>query len=224
MVIQKKYLRASEGAIASYDYTDIAEGTGMQILYGFDSTPGIGGGGSFVSGGSYHLTSSQVYSTNIESPVIPAAGSTFAKCADLDFDLGAFNLPKTVEGTAFVSVTQLVHSLSGGGSASAYIHAYLYKWDGTTETALANASGAVLKALTGTYEVNTSLIPLTISQTHFKKGEQIRLNIQQYAKQVTSVSEIQFTHDPKNSTPSSGAFSSARTTTLELHVPFKIDL
>ena len=77
-----------ESAIASYSYTDIAEGTGVVSFYGaetYDTTAST----------KYILTTNSIISNNPE--IISPNGN-------YDFDLTPFNMPKTIKGTAYFSV------------------------------------------------------------------------------------------------------------------------
>ena len=72
-LIPQTFPTPTEAAVASYSYTDIAEGTGIQILYGCNSNAG--------GSDDYHLIKSVVASNDIVLHVVE--GNTF----DLDFDL-----------------------------------------------------------------------------------------------------------------------------------------
>jgi len=175
-------------AIASFDYTDIAEGTGLVILYGTDFRID----GSTIS---YGLIKNPQRSTTLYTDVSSGTPS-------YNFDLSAFNLPKVVKGTAYFSAC-----VYGTPESNGYIRVQLKKYDGTTET---NVSTQVSEVFGNTSTNRRVFFKLPCTETHFKKGEILRLTIS------GDGTGGRFYHDPINS---SGADP---TQTLRIDVPFKI--
>lgn len=222
MTVPTKYPQAAEVAIASFNYTDIASGTGISTFY-------AGNAGAVISG-SYLLSSNAFYS-DVVTKYTQGGSDVHQKINDLDFDLSPFNLPRTIKGQILVQIPMGVKAVVAGGTSNTYVNAILRKWDGTTETNIAQLSGAVLtKALTniGDYVRDMSTILFEIPQTHFKKGETLRLTIEQWGWMATNNQSIYFFgHDPKNrsQTPNDTTIAwSTDPTILSIDVPFKLDL
>lgn len=203
-------------AIASYDYTDIAEGTGMKVFYGTYA--------KVTTTNHYMLLSNVVASDEIQKYWEGiAAKADFFKVGDLDFDASAFNLPKDVKGTAYVSLP--FYAYEGSGVLEAYIIAKLRKWDGTTETEIASAQS---ETYVGDPRTKKLLLKMTAPLTHFKKGETLRMTIEVWYKATIpgNPSHLAIGHDPKGRTtaqfPGTGDYKV--TTTMEVHIPFRIEL
>ena len=107
MGVPLKYRNVSEQVIASYDFTEIAEGTGIVEYQGLT----IGEGGSKT----YILTTESIWSDNIET-----TGSASTTSFDIDFDLTPFNLPRTVRGI-FISQVCVESAGSSSGNRDSYI-------------------------------------------------------------------------------------------------------
>ncbi len=213
MGVPRVYRTAGEGSIISFNFTDIAEGTGIVIYYGYATE---------TSGGNdYHLTTqSTIYSTEIDE-----IGASVT-AVDRDFDLSVFNIPAILKGTALVSFT--IGARSGTGTttqSTAVVTIRKVTTAGETDivsvtspTVTAGASATVLELMT---------VPLTVPKTHFKKGDTLRLNIT-----VTPVraagsqgAEAILGHDPRNR---DGSFITPSTdspdtiTQVIFHAPFDI--
>ena len=161
----------SESAVASYNYTDMAEGTGVTMFY------------LAATNGDNILTPNQIYSDVIEySTGAHNLTPDFVKNMDVDYDLSAFNSPRTVKGTAYINFT--FHQWkSGEAVVTSKFTIKVRKWDGVTETEIGNATTAELSSLTaGQYILTALAIPLT--QTHFGIGDVLRVTIEGYDKEA----------------------------------------
>jgi hypothetical protein len=139
----------SESSIASYNYTDVEEGTGIVILYGARVQT------KTVT--SYILTRDTIYSNAIETTnVTPGAA--------INFDLSEFNLPKIIKGTALISLSA---SLTGGSYVDFTIT--FQKVSGGSASTLVSTTLERLSALARL--TGSAVIP----QTHFKKGDNLRV-------------------------------------------------
>ena len=209
---------AQEQAIASYSYTDIAEGTGVVAFYGFDS--------KVQTARSYGLTINTIYSnTKVTDSENITHGSPAQKHLDIDFDLSSFNSPRNIKGTAIINFTA-----GGGGSASCimYLIAKIRKWDGTTETEIAQAqSETETLGSNGVVAYSTHNIKIAIPLTHFKKGETLRITMEGwgYSSTVDNGVGIHLCHDPKARTVAgTGGGANAETSQIMFYIPFKLDI
>ena len=144
-----------ETATASFSFTDIADGTGIQIFFcAIGETSG---------GNTYHLLSEAVSSKNAGSDKNLGGGS------DVDFDTAIFNLPRTAKGTAFISGTFDVIA-----DANIVMTARIVKWDGSTETNISSVVTSQTETATG---IRAFLFALPLTQTIIKKGDLLRVTI-----------------------------------------------
>ena len=105
-------------AIASYDYTDIADGLGYQIYYAFP----------LEKNGTYFLSPTFMENEGI-LPLV-----------ETDYDLSPFNIAQTVKGTAYLE------TYTPTGAGAAVITARLYRVRGVTETAVSSAITSISQA------------------------------------------------------------------------------
>lgn len=213
----------SESSIASYNWTDIAEGTGIVKFYGFvveDST-----------GISYKLSTNPFYSGGgidaVETEAIRTSEISFTKIIDLDFDLSPFNLPQTIKGTATINYMHFCDGTTGGGSigGESYIIFKLKKND--VEIASVQSDTFVIALAEGDVG-EIKCVQITVPLTPFKKGDVLRITVEIWAKRVeANAPYIVFGHDPQNRDgtkikPSSDDPTSM--TKFEVFIPFKLDL
>ena len=224
--------------VATYSYTDIAEGTGIQTFQGFHHIE--------TSTEKYGLTTQIPYSHFIWTKA--NTSGAVSKIIDVDFDLSPFNMPKSIKGTARFNVT-----VGGGTNATAnttadiYIIAKIRKWDGSSETEIANGqSGTVsLGGLQGigymdyftlNFEVDIS------TRTDFAAGETLRVTIELWGvKASANETPCYLMHDPISRLTPEVAVSPARiaipignngfsvgydpqSTKLEMGIPFVLDV
>lgn len=225
----------SEPAVASYDYRDIADGAGIVEFYGYHSIDN--------TTEKYGLTDTALYSNYIWTSETANNAAAFAKELDLDFDLSAFNTPRTIKGTGTFVFSFGSGSVSTAGTQSdIYVIIKVRKWDGSTETEIANGQSETdrLGNLDGNgyYDYRTVNVQITIPETEFKIGEQLRVTVELWAQQIgANACSVFFFHSPKDISTTKAAEdtrwlvpsdSSAgyglKTSQFIAKIPFKIDL
>jgi hypothetical protein len=161
---KRSFLRSGEGAIASYSYTDIAEGTGIVEFYPYVAD----------SAGSddYFLTTN----SSVGSKVAywgPADGALINQ----DFDSAPFNMPKNMKGDLIANIA-VGRLLGNNGAITAVITVYhvtaaaVATQLGTATDSTPNNAAAALP------EKDCYMcmkIPITLK--HFQKGEYVRITI-----------------------------------------------
>lgn len=199
--------RKAPAAIASYNYTDIAEGTGIVQFYGF----------AVASGASFLLGTAQVYSTPIESNNIAL---TPGDMVDKDFDLTAFNTARTISGDGFISMSSA--GTQTGGTGVRFNNVIIRKWDGTTETDLVTVSGALYGFVNDSRKTET--LKFTVPTTVYKSGEQLRVTVQVVTHTAATNGNVFLAHDPqgRNGPTFIPASDGSDTTKLEVFIPFRI--
>lgn len=221
-MLNKKYQSAS-GVIASYNYTDIAAGTGITNFYAGEVS---------ISGSSISriLSNVEFYSNSISTEDYTGTDTSYTEKFDLDFDV-LINKNFVIEGKTNVNIPVMI-GITGsndGASMSAYVVVKLRKWDGTTETEIAsnttklfyaeNAVGADEE--TAVYDI--SAVYLDIPQTIFKTGEYLRLTCIGYAKRVQDGTyHFKLGYDPMNRSIDWDAAGSP--SSLILQIPQRLDL
>ncbi len=189
MPLPNIYTREDERVLATFDFFDVADGTGfVKYWLSASSSPAT----------DYHLGTEQVYSTVIDTKGTSTTSST--KIIDLDFDLTSFNLPRTIRGTALVQSTLKVSSAAGTTINTVFMQTRIRKWDGTNETEIAVARSQNVVQINGTIGHEMILFPITIPKTHFRKGETLRVTVELWGiKGVADGASFSwFGHDPQN--------------------------
>ena len=213
-VIPTTFPPVQEPAIATFNFTDIANGTGVLVLQGADTAQGK------------ILVGNQVYSSDIETSAA-SVGAPFAKVIDVDFDLTAFNLPRTLKGTAVINVPFAVQSEANSTTHNAFVIVNIKHVDsGSTETSLGTAQSDTITSPSSAGGITQKVAAVTIALTerHFKKGETLRITVEGWVN-VAGLSGITIGHDPQNRdgarlTPSTEEV----TTQMIANIPIRIDL
>lgn len=216
MTVPVVFRNQGERVITSFDYTDIADGTGIIDYQGFSCE---------TSGGvTYKLNRQATYSSQIETTQALTAINTYQKEMDLDFDLTTFNLPQTLRGKAIIQFAWGHDAYTGGNTNNAYIIAKLRKWDGTTETEIAHIQTETLDITNGVTKYRIANMPITIPQTLYKKGETLRLTIEGWALTNGGGSNLTIGHDPQNREGNVLTAANDMITKMDLYTPFDIKL
>lgn len=209
MALPAVYRKGGKEFNVSYDWTDVADGTGIVELYCFAA----GESGAFT----YHLGKTAIEPGSMENTT-PASHNRrflFASSA-VTFDLGEFNTPRIVRGNGMFNFTL---ATLGAFTGTAIVSAAILKND----TTLATASCSI--TIAGNIKSYNLQTPIT--QTNFKRGDNLKV------KFWTTSSNLMLEHDPQNRSISSfvvagGAGTHAALTASEnpskcmVYIPFKI--
>jgi len=195
--IGRNFLTGEAAAIATYDYTDLAEGTGIKTFYA----------------GDMNLSGAVVYGLFTE-PFTTPVGETTA-ISSIHFDLTPFNLPKTVaNGIAYFGCM-----IRGGASGGENIKLVI-QLEKSGADAITAITGKEYTQQAGQGEIKRALVPLKCTQTHFKKGDILRMTVTPVRSGTTWFSHAPDGRDTEHFTSAGGAFD----TTMKISIPFKIDL
>lgn len=135
-------------------------------------------------------------------------------CLDVDFDYTAFNKHQIVEGQALVKFG-VGHS--AGGNLNLIVTARIRKWDGTTETEIANAVSETFTIADGAQATASLLID--IAKTNFTKGDQLRVSI--VMTSTNNGETFKFAHNPRDA---AGIDVDAGNTRFVVAVPFRQEI
>lgn len=192
MAIPRIYTKTT-APVASYSYTEIASGTGIKLFYGMATYEG--------GANSYILSENEEYSDLV---VVNIGSAT-----SIDFDLTQFNIPKRMDGTAYISWAAELQT-AGAGTV---VQFQLKKWDGTSETNL--TAQVSTKAVTAGGTISIATLPLT-TLANFAEGDVLRLNVEC----STAAGGINLGIDPKERSDT----NLTTKTSLKVYVPFKLDI
>ena len=227
-LVPQEFPTPSEAAIASFSFTDIAEGTGIVVFQGANSKE--------VTTSSYYLAQNILYSNN-GFTAGNTAGTSFVKVLDLDFDI-VFNMPQRIKGNVRANITfgaGLTNTAESGADVKAIMKVVHY--DGTTETIIGTANspaatGSNMGGQVGEIDYETFNIKAVVATSqHFKKGETLRIILELYGKRTgANEGTVRFLHDPKDridtTTIPTGTSGGVRplTSQFQVNVPFILDL
>lgn len=200
--------------VATYPYADVDEGTGIQIYYGlaYKNTVTV----------SYALSKTQIYSNTSTNATGASPTTPSSKILDLDFDV-KLNLPKRIIGKIFVNIpVEVTMPGTGSGTNSYYVTGKLRRWDGSTETDLANATsetvGPYAAASGTTFKMLTFMIDASAG-FNYKSTETIRVTLEVYGEYTgTAIGSINVLHDPKNVNTGNNNVSQ-----MAFAIPFKLN-
>ena len=221
MALPDRYITASP-INATFNYTDIEEGIGYVSYY-------------LAQGTDENLVTRQNMASNgVVSAAQSADNPEWNTIFDDDYDV-TFNTPKTMEGTILCSFTQGVQAVTGGKTSYSRVTVYIRKWDGSSETEIANnVSDEVSETGDTNPEIKspTELLEIEVPQTNFKRGETLRITVLQEGKNqdTTTDAAIGYGHDPANreddyeETGERQVINSGDTTVFRVDVPFKLFL
>ncbi len=215
MVLENIYRRDREQSIASYDWTDIADGTGRIKFQGTSSK-------DYDSDGSnenqeFHLFTQAVRSNPTYTLVTSSGTET------LNFDTFEFNLPRIIGGDAFLTAGVAVNRSSSSGYVK--VSAQIKLISDTTTNLTSKKYSQKYDSVDGFYKIT---IPLDISKTRIKKGDKIRLTVELITSEIY---EAAIGHDPLNLEWDPDDFTNLSVSvdqdiprTLNLYLPFDLDL
>ncbi len=220
MVLKQKY-QTKESAIASYDYTDLAEGTGVVTFFGSSHMSASG------SAALYSLSKTALYSNDINTQAVNTSG-TFIKTLEKNFDV-VFNQPQNLKGIVKINIT-LGGRTTGAAPNSWECYVILKLKKGTTD--IAEAQSETVAGGGGAADVKNSkvlqvLIDASAAATHFKPGETLRITVELWSRQPSGGGpHTGFAHDPRARTDvaasAGGIIEDAHSTVFQINVPFII--
>lgn len=195
--------RKSPTSIVSYDFQDIANGTGIEAFYLGTSTDS--------SGIKNNILQSKTYTSSTTSETTDTVHATFIKVLDLDFDLSAFNGQRIVRGKSRFHFS--FRPDDGIAAMQAYIILKLIKYDGVNETQI----GTIQTATRSGTGQNVEVIEMDLTKTKFNKGDIMRLTVEGWAKHTASpaIADVKIWHEPASATEAN---------IFECLIPFEIEV
>lgn len=213
-VVPVVFRKSPDSVIQSYNYTDLASGTGYVDYYAAECVSGA------------CLTNITYYSEMLCSTG-NSTSATYEKVIDKDFDV-LINSPMTLKGKAIINISYRVESAGGASSPIGYPKARIRKYSNGVETELVEATGTAVSSGGGTVYRITAL-DLIVPQTQFKKGDYLRLTIEGWLRRDAGAGSVTLTiaHDPKGRTADaifSWDTTGAYPTPLKFQAPIRVVL
>ena len=221
MAINSIFPQARE-LLVNYDWIDILSATGYITFDGINAVDSTGDKYILLD----HTAAAGAFGNDNRSPVPAQDATSFitvvggggvgpTRCINISFDLSAFQLPRTVEGNAFVGLTL-------GADVSVDVSDVQVKAIFKKNTTTIVTTSSEIRDLSSNTE-NSFALKLVVPKTKFKKGDYIKLTIEVWS---TDSDDIGLFHIPDNTAHSGStrvANGSAGNTRLSLAVPFKLD-
>jgi len=207
---KRSFLRSGEGAIASYSWTDMAEATG-KVFYYLCST-------HTDASDDYILTGVNLKSHDIRTDVT-TVNVAYTKIIDFDFDL-LFNVPVRIRGVANASISTALHNVANAGL---YAIVKLRKWDGASETEIADGQSKNLSTAGGVVQ-KVFLLDIDLSTiTEINVGDTLRVTVEIWAICPANTTTGSLMHDPADR-DSTFLGTAIDTTQSYVTIPFILDL
>lgn len=225
----------SPAAIASYDFTDVSAGTGIQAYYASVFASGSSSAPPATTSRGY-LTSSQHYSSKVATSGAILAGAATGYILQDTYDL-TFNLPQRIKGKAYLNIS-IGGTRAGavGSSPNLWVSGAFIENQTTGEVlgTIQNSENLEFTPAAKTTFSKTMLMEFDMSDKVylFNKGDVLRLNINLWGTGGSS-SGIKYggygvdpkdRDDPTLVAGASGTISGAVTTQTILYLPFQIDI
>lgn len=224
MPVNKVYSPVPEKVISSYNYIDIAEGTGITRLYAFiNAVSGANlGYNDLISGA---LTTSTSDKSQIIDLGYSSGGGGWTHFApNITFSLSPFNLPKVIKGTAQVEIpTYMTPNLSNQQGRWLFTQVGIKK----NNSMIASAASYVFTGIVGNSHNYTFKIPIDVPLTQFKKGDTLSLYLSGAFSQLAGSDHMgaAIGMDPASRNGTWINTTAGGTgTQLVLNVPFRLDL
>ncbi len=221
-----KYTTTSPN-IVSYNFTDIAEGTGTVLYYGF-ATKTKTETDYHISQNPFSSSYGKEFEVGLDTTTAESisededgSGPAYKAYTEFDFDSSVFKFPQTIEGTAYAILSYMTDQVGASGNANGYYGVDIIHWDGTTETVLGGALGIVDTAAAGP---QTTTIPIVCTPKLFNKGDVLRCKLTAYMRHNSGAADtgMVFAHDPLNR-DTTQITAADNQTKLEFYIPFNID-
>ena len=207
---KKSFLRSGEGAIASYNYEDIASGSGVIVFYALQASTSTNGSNEQAK---YFLTTERIKSKYYYKQYEVFGAGAWSKFCEESFDSLPFNTKRILNGRCYFS------PLFKSNGPSIYLNISVIKYSNSTEEILGNVQSGVLSGATY-YRFATYL---DISNKVFKKGDILRIKIEGYQYYGVGSSAYVYLYYDATGRTISGT-DPVETADSIFYIPFKIDI
>ena len=218
MEVKQTFPAIPNNAIASYDYVDVANGTGITDFYLMreDSSRGLQATQTRTTAKEEEMSAVYVYNGN----VFHLSGSQ-----PVTFSLAPFNLPRTIKGQALV---QGSFELSGGNAQGLIKLVFALTKNGTE---FASGSMAQQSADPSAFVSGSIVLPITITTpTHLTRGDVLGVKYYVLGKSTAVTGEtagvkttIGTSPLDENGSVLTPSTNPGETTITKISIPFRLD-
>lgn len=209
MVLTQALPETAAPALASFNFADIAAGTGYETLFGID-----------LEGGTVTVIPTGIDGKNGFTE-ITSTGTT-----ELNFDL-IYNLPRKVKGDLFITLTYDSDDNSASGTATTKVLVRpIHVTSGGTETEL-SAQVTTDTVVNGDREAKRTTISFASINRLFKKDEKLRMEVILDVSTGGSGATGRVYHDGANIDYTAKLFAKGNAiapSTLLINIPYNIDI
>lgn len=218
MVLSQPFT-TSNGAIASYSFSDLVQQVSYGTYYGASVNS------------NYVLSPQTIASTDIQTTDTSNNSSKAGTPDfDLDFDLTDNDLSQSIKGIAMVTIPFNVNITGGAGEQNNIeVEVFIRKWDGATETEIADGTTGVVSVNTSSTGVRNGVATafIEIPRTHLAQGEQLRVTLQAYVWHSVSYNiNWEIGHSPDGSIGDdfrSSNFTTGDPVQMIVQIPYEVD-
>jgi len=204
MGVPRTYRKSVEKAIASYDFTDIANGEGVVVYYGCKNDD------------KFFLTSKEMPS-KLAWTYSTASGEMFNEDMDL-----VFNRPQRIKGNLIASIP-LLYIVGSSKEFTAVIT--ISHFDGSSATQIGQETDTTITGSASLPPPSRILcIEIADLNQHFKKGESLRINVTISSSGGADGSGRYVGHDPIGRSGDGSSENEILETKMRFYVPFDLDL
>lgn len=178
-------------SLVSFNWTDIASGTGYVTYYGANTVDNA------VT--SYFLTPNVIYSNN-KTTYTTTGTTTLIKLFDFDFDI-LYNQAQRIKGVLIAQISWIQgQATSANEGGTSYVVIKVRKWDGSSETEIAsNTKSEVHTVASLNSDGTTKLILVDIPTAQlFSRGETLRITVELWVDGQSNGTTAAICHDPQN--------------------------
>lgn len=215
--IPTRFPEQAERAVASYNWTDIASGSGFVA---FDL---------FTAAHDDNKDNTIELKHLVSENAMYSAKTDWSEDGNTDenrtYETLTFNLPRIIQGYAFVMFSQGTVSNDSVSNSITWVTVTIQKED--TDGATTNLGSATAEKVLSSDNSNPQLmlhaLRIDLTETNVKKGEKIKVKLEMTKDGATSNNKTAIYTDPSNISRTFGS----ETTDLSrfiVNIPFKIDL
>lgn len=218
MVLPEPFTTASPVSV-NFSFSEVIEGTGSIVFYAGSALADAAVEKEIISSHLFYSNAIEV----IEIEATLAAG--FVLIREENYNLSSIIIPQTVTGNAQVSISWGVFG-HASSTIGGLIKARLIKVDGGGETIIATGQSDVISKAGASWETKDTTLLLELIETHFNKGDIIRLSIEGYLNSSVPPNggRIVWGQDPRNRDGTVLTAGGGNRTDTNIIVPFETNL
>lgn len=201
------FLRGSEGAISTFDYSELASGNAIEEFFLVLSTD---------SGGTDYIITENAYGgtpISIDQTGVTSSNTTYT------FTGSTFLFSRTVEGNMRMGFS---HQCLGtpGAIRTSIVEVKVYRTRDGTDTQMGSTlTTATLTAAGGAAADDHVFMNTDVTKTRFKKGDNLKVEVKWTWTVASGVADFSLYFDPFDAT--SGVIEDTK---FSIFLPFRIDL